>query len=132
MSMDLSYRRRTWDNPSGMYRRPDPIIHAGSGRTCSLPAGLTPGFDQYRVCNRDDPAVSSSDISTYNAFVTSEANQDSVLSSLGVTWHAIVSTAAVDAKSNAPSLASIPVYDTEGHLLTAVGQSCTCPTFNIH
>ncbi len=83
-----------------------------------LPAGLARG-SQYEIAlvTADGSQAESSNIATYNTFVTSEANQDAILSSLGVSWHAIASTSTVNANVNAPNNDSIPVYNTAGQLV---------------
>ena len=88
-----------------------------------LPSGLAPG-SQYEIAFITSGGINatSSSITTYNTFATNQAAQDAQLPS-GLSWHAIVSTASVGANANAPSVGSIPVYDTQGHLLTNPGQS---------
>jgi hypothetical protein len=59
----------------------------------------------------------SSNISAYNAFATSQAASLAALLPGDVTWDAVVSTgtaAANEAVNNAPSSASIPIYNTLG------------------
>lgn len=69
----------------------------------------------------DNETATSSNIADYNTFVTAEAaGASSWLSdfvSAGTTWHVIGSTASVNAASNAPNDGSIPVFDTQGHLI---------------
>jgi hypothetical protein len=60
----------------------------------------------------------STDISTYNAFATSEANLSPTLASLGVQWHAVGTTASISALVNAPDN-DIAVYNTQGILLAS-------------
>ena len=83
-----------------------------------LPAGLAPG-SKYEIAfvTADSVPATSTDINYYNSFVTTEAGQDSILSSLRVTWNAIGSTDAVNANVNAPNNGSIPVYNTNGQLV---------------
>lgn len=83
-----------------------------------LPTGLVPG-SQFEIAfvTNDPTNALSSDIGTYNDFVTQEAHQSSVLESLDVSWHAIASTATVNAILNAPNDGSIPVYNTAGQLV---------------
>jgi hypothetical protein len=87
------------------------------------PSGLVPG-SQYEIAfvTAGGIAATSSAISTYNTFATSQAALDTSLPS-GLTWNAIVSTASENANVNAPSSGSIPVYDTQGNLITNPGQS---------
>ena len=77
------------------------------------PSGLAPG-SQYQLIfvTSDIIYATSSDISAYNAFVTAEAALNPLLPS-GATWKAVVSTAAKNAFSNAPSI-GLPVYNTAG------------------
>jgi hypothetical protein len=83
-----------------------------------LPTGLAPG-SQYEIAfvTADTTTATSSDINYYNNFVTREVNQDAALASLGVSWHAIASTASVNANKNAPFNSQIPVYNTLGALV---------------
>ena len=60
------------------------------------------------------------DISTYNTFVTNEANDDPILAALGVTWHAVASTATVNANVNAPSNNQF-VFNTRANLVAGAG-----------
>jgi hypothetical protein len=86
------------------------------------PIGLAPG-SQYQLIftTADLHTAVSTDIATYNAFVTNEA-------ALGVpfglpsgsTWTAVASTHAVAANVNAPS-GTLPVYNTDGQEVTAAG-----------
>jgi hypothetical protein len=86
-----------------------------------LPTGLAPG-SVYEIAfvTSDGTTKSSPDITDYNNFVTAEANEDSVLSALGVAWHVIASTEAVDANVNAPNDGTIPVYNTAGQLVSDI------------
>jgi hypothetical protein len=83
-----------------------------------LPTGLAPG-SQYEIAfvTADTITATSADISYYNNFVRTEAEQSSTLASLGVSWNAIASTDSVNANANAPFNSSIPVYNTQGQLL---------------
>lgn len=67
----------------------------------TMPPGLNPG-DKFRlvfVTNGTAQAVSS-DIATYNTFVTSQASLNPHLSVLATTWTAIASTTSVNARTN--------------------------------
>lgn len=79
---------------------------------------LPPG-SQYEIAfvTNDVIDAASTNISDYNNFVTQEANQDPILQSLGVAWHAIASTEAVAANVNAPFTEGVPIYTTTGLLL---------------
>jgi hypothetical protein len=83
-----------------------------------LPTDLAPG-SQYEIAfvTTDVTGALSTNIADYNNFVTQEANQDSILAGLGVSWNAVVSTATVNANVNAPNDGSIPVYNTAGQLV---------------
>jgi pilus assembly protein Flp/PilA len=79
------------------------------------------GATQYEIAfvTSQGTTATSSNIATYNSFVTSQANSGS-LSSLGATWNAIVSTGTAGVNSanvNAPSSAGIPVFNTDGQLV---------------
>jgi len=80
-----------------------------------LPKGLAPGT-QYEIAfvTAGYTEATSSDINYYNSFVTSQADQDATLASLGVAWTAIASTPTVAANVNAPFSSAIPVYNTLG------------------
>jgi hypothetical protein len=83
-----------------------------------------PGATSYQIAFVTSDGIAaypSSNITDYNNFVAAEASNDSVLASLGVSWHAIASTLTVNANTNAPSSSSIPVYNTAGQLLTTEG-----------
>ena len=63
----------------------------------------------------------STEIGTYNTFVTKQANAApdgslvaEVNSQFSPTWNAIVSTALTSASVNAPSSSAIPIFDTNG------------------
>jgi hypothetical protein len=75
--------------------------HAEAAPIFTVPPGLAPGT-QYRLVfvTFDTTDATSTLISTYNTFVTTEANDSATLAGLGVTWTAIVSTAAVNAIDN--------------------------------
>ena len=80
----------------------------------TLPIG-----SQYQILSltKDSTAATSSDINYYNNFVTKEADQDSTLAGLGVSWHAIASTDSVNAITNAPASVGIPIYNTAGSVV---------------
>lgn len=83
------------------------------------PTGLAPG-SQYQLVfvTAGTRSGTSSNVADYNSFVTSEAALNPLLPS--ATWHAVVSTSAIDAKVNAPS-SGLPVYNTAGiQVATAV------------
>ncbi len=86
------------------------------------PAGLAPGSQYQLIFVTADPhSAVSTDIGTYNAFVTSEAALGVPFGlPSGVTWKAVASTSTVDANVNAPS-GTLPVYNTAGEEVTAPG-----------
>jgi hypothetical protein len=61
----------------------------------------------------------SADVGTYNALVQTAAAAAGldVINGQPVTWTAIVTTPSVNARDNAPQ--TLPVYDLQGHLITA-------------
>jgi hypothetical protein len=61
----------------------------------------------------DSTTALSSDITTYNTFASTEASLSPTLAAIGVQWHAVASTATVDAIVNAPDN-GIAVYNTQG------------------
>lgn len=87
------------------------------------PAGLGPG-DAYRLVfvtstSRD---ATSTDIASYNSFVTSVANSVPELAALGTTWSAVGSTSTVNARDNTQTNTSIngsgvPIYRLDGTLV---------------
>lgn len=84
------------------------------------PTGLASG-SQYQLAflTLDGISQSSSNIADYNSFVTTQAA--SMISLFpGVTWHAIASTASVNAKDNAPNT-TLPVYNTHGEVIVPAG-----------
>ena len=70
-----------------------------------------PGVTAYRLVfvTDDTTAATSSDISTYNAFVTADAANNALLPS--TTWTAIASTASVDALTNTACSAACEAND---------------------
>jgi hypothetical protein len=76
----------------------------------NLPAGT-----QYELIfvTLDTNSGASSDITAYNTFVSTEASLSPSLAALGLQWHAIASTAAVNAIVNAQDN-GIAVYNTQG------------------
>jgi hypothetical protein len=78
-----------------------------------LPAG-----SQYELAfvTSGSTTSTSSDIATYNAFVTQQASLSTSLPS-GVTWRAIGSTPTTNAMDNAPTWDNIPIYNTIGEIL---------------
>jgi hypothetical protein len=86
-----------------------------------LPAGLKPG-DHLQIIFRTsgERDGTSSNIAVYNSFVTEQALPiTNALKALGykdIGWTAIASTKTVDAKTNAPQVAT--VYDTQGNKVT--------------
>ena len=60
----------------------------------------------------------STDISYYNDFVSSAATLGSTLPT-GVTWTAVASTPTTGALNNAPTFASVPIFNTAGQLVAS-------------
>ncbi len=86
------------------------------------PAGLAPGSEyQIMFVTADATSGTSTNISAYNTFVTEEAEQSTSLPT-GVTWSAVASTPTTNAIDNAPTYASVPIYNTAGQLV-ATGSS---------
>jgi hypothetical protein len=91
------------------------------------PIGLPAGSPyQLIFVTADTTQATSSDISTYNAFVTAEAALNPSLPS--ATWNVVGSTATVNANVNAPSTPGIPIYNTQGQLVTDAGLYLTIET----
>jgi hypothetical protein len=77
----------------------------------TVPTGLAPG-SLYRLVfvTADGYTATSSQISDYNAFVTTEANAVAALAGLKTTWSVIGSTQSVDAIDNIGSDPGVPIY----------------------
>lgn len=77
------------------------------------PSGLASG-SQYQLVfvTRDTTTAESSEIGDYSAFVSAQAALNPSLPS-GIIWHAVASTALVNAMANASS-SDLPVYNTQG------------------
>jgi hypothetical protein len=87
-----------------------------------VPAGLAPGSQyQFAFLTYDSTTATSSNIADYNRFAASEASLNAALPAAadGVTWNAVVSTASLDAINNAPTYASVPIYNTAGQLVAS-------------
>lgn len=90
----------------------------------TIPTGLNPG-DHYRLgfvtsATRD---ATSSIITDYNSFVTTDANTVTQLTALGTTWSAIASTATVAAYDNTFTHPGVnpdyPIYNLAGALVAS-------------
>jgi hypothetical protein len=81
-----------------------------------------PSGSQYQLLfvTADYTTPTSDDINYYNEFVTDQADLNPLLPI--TSWHAIASTATVDANINAPWL-GLPVYNTQGQQVNHPGQS---------
>jgi hypothetical protein len=84
----------------------------------TTPMGLNPG-DQYRLAfvTASASTAISTNINDYNTFVTTVANTQMALSSLGTTWTAIGSTSSVDARDNTgtnPIGTGVPIFLLDG------------------
>src|SRR5580658_1648652 len=92
----------------------------------TVPASLAPG-EQYRLVfvTSGTSDATSADISTYNAFVTAQADLDPTLAALGTTWTALASTSTVNAIDNIPGDQSDPVYNLDGQ--EVAGSTTTGP-----
>lgn len=92
------------------------IVSTAQATPVVTPVGIGSG-DSYRLIFRTSIGrdATSTDISDYNAFVTSVANAVTELAALGTTWSAIASTSTVDARDNTgtnPTTdgAGVPIY----------------------
>jgi len=97
----------------------------------SYPAGAT----EYEILfvTSGTTAPTTQTVATYNAFVTAQASTAGSVLPSGLNWDAVVSTQIVitvgsihsshdlAASANAPSQAGIPVYNTNGQLITDSG-----------
>jgi len=90
----------------------------------TVPPSLKPG-DQYRLAFITLGRIQalSSDIDTYNDFVTAQANTSAELAALGTTWKIIGSTQTVDAKTNTSTDDSgagpdgVPIFRLDGMII---------------
>jgi hypothetical protein len=111
-------------------------IHAATARASPLPPATYPaGATEYEILFVTSGTISptSGSPSSYNAFVTSQANAAGSILPSGTTWNALVSTQLItqtgiirtihnyNASGLAPSTAGIPVYNTAGQLITNLG-----------
>jgi hypothetical protein len=87
--------------------------HAG---VITVPPGLSVG-SQFRLAfvTADTTNGNSTDIATYNSFVSNEANMNALLAS--ISWSAIGTTDTVNAISNIGADTGIPVYNLGGNLV---------------
>ncbi len=83
------------------------------------PPGLAPGT-QYEIAFVTSGATTatSANIADYNNFVTQQAALSTTLPA-GLTWKVIASTASTNAINNAPTYASVPIYNTNGQLVAS-------------
>jgi hypothetical protein len=88
----------------------------------------TLGASQYEIAFVTAATITGTDsnIATYNSFAASQAGTaysggtlDTIAPQATTTWAAIVSTTTVSASNNAPDPAGIPVFDTQGNLVSA-------------
>jgi hypothetical protein len=105
--------RSAFSNPRALRRSPITLFaiavaavlgSASESRALPVtqPTGLNPG-DQYRlvfVTTTSTTANLPGGIAAYNAIVQAEAASEPSINALGTTWHAVGSTAAVDARTN--------------------------------
>ena len=86
---------------------------ATAGTIISTPAGLNPG-DHFRIAfiTSDPTVATSTDISTYDSYVTSQANH-ATYNGNTITWKAIGSTSSVSAIDHI-GVTNAPVYLVEG------------------
>ena len=91
------------------------VVHAAP---IVQPLGLNPG-DTYRLVfvTSGTRNATSSNISDYDSFVTTQANLNSILQALGTTWQAIGSTASVNAFNHIGGTFTIPIYNLNGQLV---------------
>lgn len=100
-----------------------PILHATA---VTVPSGLAPG-ENYRIIFGTSTTTSASQgfIGYYNDFVTTAANLDAGLASLGTTWVVLGSTVQVNALENAnlsTNDTATKFFNTRGELI-AIGVS---------
>ena len=84
-----------------------------------VPPNLLPG-ELYRVlfATSTDRSATSTNIADYNAFVSAAASSQADFASLGTTWSAVASTAAVNARNNTNTNPAngkgVPIYRPDG------------------
>ena len=94
---------------------------ASAAPIITSPDSLKPG-DQYRLAfiTLGKIQATSSDIGTYDAFVTAQANSSAALAALGTTWRIIGSTQTLDAKTHTSTddspagLTGVPIFRLDG------------------
>ncbi len=92
----------------------------------TVPGTLPPG-SQYRLAfvTSDSTTASSTDITTYDAFVQAAADAVPELNALGTTWQVIGSTATVDAITHTGTGtgpgSTVPIYNFDAQLLANNG-----------
>lgn len=97
------------------------VVSTSAHAALFVPPGVAPGESyQLAFVTSTGTAAESSDISFYNLLVQTAADSSGIGSSEGVIWSAIASTAAVDARANAP--VSTKVFNLGG-VLVATGYS---------
>lgn len=111
-------------------------IQTPAAKASQLPPATYPaGATEYEILFVTSGTINpnSGNPSTYNAFVTAQANAAGSILPSGVTWNAVVSTQMItqagiiktihnySASGLAPSTAGIPVYNTAGQLITNLG-----------
>lgn len=94
--------------------------HVAWAAPMAVPAGLNPG-DEYRLVfvTSTGAGATSSDITTYNAFVTGAANSVPELAALSTTWSVVGSTPTVSARTNTGTTlpGGLPIYNLAGALV---------------
>ena len=81
------------------------------------------GATQYQIAfvTTDKTSGTSASEGTYNAIATTEARSNATLNALNLNWTAITTTTNTDASVNAPTHASVPIFNTAGQLILADG-----------
>ena len=79
------------------------------GGVLPVPVDLQPGDRYYLEFYTSPTTAQSSDVSVYNALANSQADELGIGSTVGVTWHAFVTTATEPVTSNIPT-DPYPVY----------------------
>jgi hypothetical protein len=109
---------------------------AADSMASSLPPASYPnGATEYEILfvTSGSTSPTAQSIGTYNSFVTAQANAAGSILPTGLTWNSVVSTQLIiqagqlrtirdfSTSANAPSQANIPVYNTQGQLITNLG-----------
>jgi PEP-CTERM motif len=110
-----------------------PLTSSALAEVVTVPAGLQPG-DQYRLAfvTSATTFATSTNIATYNNFVTVAADSSAPLAALSAQWSAIGSTSSISAKDNTGTnpadSVGVPIYNLAGQLVASDNAALWSPT----